>query len=283
MTDRQTQKAKRTWRKWPAWAYGGYAAFFVALSLFCYVLLPALGWTPRVWLSQVWIHSGLLLLFFSAVAAIVWMWRRMGQSVAIVMTIAMMGVSIFTVPMGLFVFAGILDRHESLIEKEGRWVWAVASTGFHTNVSFYDPVNVFAMRRNEMKDEYYEGTYNPYQRGSTKNPYTFSGTFVSRDCHSLQDVYTKGGAALMFAEDLAPGECRGRYVIVDPQDPSRIAYLDIDGTYDGDFRSSSMDVFCTLHVQKEDAFRQPKSIVFRAQSDRWEDETLLRFYSLHRI
>ena len=265
------------------WAWGGYAVFVVLSGLFCHVLLPALGLTPRLWLQYAWTISAILLAMLGGFGFVGLLLHYEKRGLAIASILLMLAIGVCAFPFILFVGSSWLHKQETLVEKQGRQVWAVATMGFDTHVSFYDPVNAFAMHRNSMEPEHYEGTYNPYQRGGVKNPYTFSGIFVSADCNSVQEVYEKGGAALLFEDGLAPGECRGRYVSVDAMDTSRICYMDIQGQYGSMLYDENLDVLVGLQVQTEDEFRQPKEIRVQTGGEEKNGVYIPQIRLLHRL
>lgn len=266
-----------------AWIYGGYAGVVAALGLVCHVLLPALGLTPRLWLQYAWTISAFLLAMLGLFGFVGLLLHYKERGLAIASILLTLAIGFFVFPFALFVGSSWFHKQESLVEKQGRQVWAVASMGFDTHVSFYDPVNAFVMRRNGMEPEYYEGTYNPYQRGEAKNPYTFSGVFVSAGRNSVQEVYEKGGAALLFEDGLAPGECRGRYVSVDATDPSRIAYMDIQGQYGSMLYDANLNTLIGLQVQTEDEFRQPKEIRVQMGGEEKNGVYIPQIRLLHRL
>ena len=282
-TRRRAEEEKGRQTKRLAWACGGYAAFVVLLGLFCHVLLPALGLMPRVWLQYAWMISAILLAVLGLFGFVGLLLHYEKRGLAIASILLMLAIGFFVFPFALFAGSSWFNKQETLVEKQGRQVWAGASLGFGTHVYFYDPVNAFAMHRNSMEPEHYEGTYNPYQRGGAKNPYTFSGIFVSADCNSVQEVYEKGGVALLFEDGLAPGECRGRYVVVDPADTSSIVSMDVQGAYGSALQQVNGDAYLYLGVQAQDGGRQPKQIRVQTEGEERNGVYIPEIHLLHRV
>ncbi|QEK13038.1 hypothetical protein FQB35_12320 [Crassaminicella thermophila] len=151
-----------------------YIAFINIIVITLYKIVGAIieksnllfrGWVDIVYMINLLVFTIIIIVFtniflsyklYSKIKNTIW------KDALNVIFVVIVGIVIMT---GYFIFAFSYEPEHIVYEKNQKVIAKVVPLGFHhINVDFYEPVNIFFMRKSNIPSKAYDGSYDIYEK-----------------------------------------------------------------------------------------------------------------------